>query len=249
MAPTIAAAAGDPFEPSPGMRALLSSIAETQRRLEPVMRTQRQITAVLEQQRRIAAVSSSLSALRSLQPALSVTDSSAFGGISERLPQAGRPAGAITALLQQTNQLRTGLDLIRQMPIEQRFSDQTFRQAEIFLDRFTQTPPEEVPEFAAEDLPREVEQELESLVESIAPTVRGMGPERARRIVVGYVSTVVFLLVIQLSLTHPEIAEVLTGTGGLNALTSAGAAGWATGRVWDRLQGTGPANDDPSSAE
>ncbi|TQK49860.1 hypothetical protein FBY35_0135 [Streptomyces sp. SLBN-118] len=149
---------------------------------------------------------------------------------------------------QQMEQMRAGLAQIKvQAPPELHFSGQTFQRAERLLDQLAQSPPEERLEAVGDDLPPEATLELEEMVQAVRPAVRGMAPDTARKIVVGYVATVVFLLVVQLSISHPEVAEVLVGVTGVDALASAYAAAWATGKVWDRLQRDEPESENLAS--
>ncbi|WP_127359350.1 hypothetical protein [Actinacidiphila soli] len=78
-------------------------------------------------------------------------------------------------------------------------------------------------------------QQLAATVAALRSATLGMSPAAARRFAVGYVS----VLVVQLSITHPELAQLVSDNTGFNALMCAAAAGKATGKVWDRLQTTG----------
>jgi hypothetical protein len=175
-------------------------------------------------------------------------DRSGFQQIAESMSAIRQLTDSTQAWQQQTAQLRSGLNLIRtQASAELRFSDQTYQHAEHLLDHIAQNPLDQRPESIEDDLLPEAEPELEEMVRAFQPAVRGMTAETARSVVIGYVATVVFLLVIQLSITHPEMAELLTGSAGFDALTSATAAGWATGKVWDRLHPSEPEGETPFS--
>ncbi|MEU7484859.1 hypothetical protein [Streptomyces sp. NPDC042319] len=152
---------------------------------------------------------------------------------------------ATAAWRAQTEQLMAGLKLIRtQAPPELRFSEHTFQHAENLLEQLVQTPPGQRPEEVPDELPPEADLELEEMVQSLQPAVLGMPPATARRVLMAFVGTVVFLLVIQFSIVYPEAAELLTGNGGIDALTAAGGAAWLTGKIWDRLNPS--AGEEPS---
>ncbi|MEU9983772.1 hypothetical protein [Streptomyces sp. NPDC050856] len=212
------------------------------------MQTQRQLGPVLAHQRRIAALAASSAGIQSLGRVLGAIDRSGFQQIAERMSAIRQLTDSTQSWQQQSAQLRSGLNLIKtQAPAGLWFSAQTYQHAEHLLDHIAQSPPDQWPESVEDDLLPEAEPELEEMVRAFQPAVRGMAAETARSVVIGYVATVVFLLVIQLSITHPEMAELLIGSSGLDALTSAAAAGWATGKVWDRLhpsEGETPSSGD-----
>lgn len=248
MAPLITAGVGQPFEPSPGTRALLASIARTQRQLQPILQIQQQLEPLLAHQRRIAALSASSAAIQPMGQLLGALDRSGFQRIAENMSTIRQLTDTAQAWEQQTAQLRSGMNLIRtQAPLELRFPDQTFLRAEHLLQQLAQNPPDQRPEDIEDDLLPEAEAELEEMVRTLRPAVQGMPLVTARSVVIGYVATMVFLLVIQFSITHPETAELLTGSAGFDALTSATVAGWATGKVWDRLHRDEPESGSPSS--
>ncbi len=77
---------------------------------------------------------------------------------------------------------------------------------------------------------------MEETIQVIEPALKGMDRRKARALLVAYVSVLVFLLSVHLSIVYPEVTDLLTETTGGDSLVYATGAGWLAGKIWDRLK-------------
>ncbi|MGA5441530.1 hypothetical protein ACPCKW_18675 [Streptomyces griseoincarnatus] len=240
---TITAVMGEPWEPNPGLRAMLASMAKTQKLLAST--TALRQTPLLLQQQRLASLTASLSAAQTaMKPLLDALDRSQLQRIAAGMPSRPDFAVAAEGWRKQSEQLHAGLELLRrQAPPDLNFSPETFDQAETILQELSQNPPAQDPSVVPDELTAETEAQVEETIQIIQPVLTGMDRRKARALVVTYVSVLVFLLSVHLSLTYPEVTDLLTETTGGDSLVYATGAGWLAGKIWDRL------NPGPDDAE
>jgi hypothetical protein len=240
---TITSLMGEPWEPDPGLRAMLASIAKTQK-LYASTSALRQAPLLLQQQRLASLTASLLAAQTAMKPLFDALDRSQLHEIAAGMPSRSDFAVAAEGWKKQSEQLHAGLELLRrQSPADLGFPPETFDQAEKILEELSQNPPAQDPSVFPDELTAETEAQLEETIQVIQPVLTGMDRRKARALVVAYVSVLVFLLSVHLSLTYPEVTDLLTETTGGDSLAYASGAGWLAGKIWDRL------NPGPADAE
>ena len=242
---------GEPWEPDPGIRAMLASIAKTQKALVGLasvdavqQQLDQQLAPLLAWQQHQAGLTASLaSAQTAMKPLLDALDLSALQQIAAGMPSLPDFDVLAEGWQRQSAQLRAGLQLLRtQAPPNLRLPSGTFDQAEAILEGLGRNPPAQDPKAVPDEMTAETEAQVEEAVQVIEPALSGMDRKRARALVVAYVSILVFLLSVHLSIAYPEVADLLTKSTGGDALIYASGAGWLAGRIWDRRH---PNPDDP----
>jgi hypothetical protein len=113
------------------------------------------------------------------------------------------------------------------------FSARTLNRASELLE---QVDREGAAETTVPDVPEAVVEEAASAVEPVISEIDWSVP---RPVALSFVSTVVFLVVVQWAIEHPDAAEVIGAAVGLAALC-AGFATQVTGRLWSPPRGEGP---------